>query len=389
MLGGNLTKPTTVTLGANNLLLNATGTGKVGIGSAPAAASAVLEVTSTNKGVLLPRVALASATDKTTIANPETGLLVYNTGTAALKTTGYLYWNGTDWRTLGGTSVVAGSVGAIPCSGATLVPGSYTSGIAYGGILNVPYTGGNGGTYAAQSIGPVNGLTATLPAGNFATGAGTLTYTVTGTPTETSPTPTTFGINIGGKSCSAVVGEGDGISPGDLVFYRTSAEIPASAGGGGNDGTTAGNWLNAYQSNLPILGGKLRLDGYFSAAVTTAGTISFNPRLVNVSSSPVRFFFSSMTTSDHFNTANIVLATNGWVNLDNGVWNGYGLNDILSSPRSTAINVGQQNTEVITVDLSLDEKWYRIYYYPIVDNMNTTGTSDDMRKIYLSIQRLY
>jgi hypothetical protein len=370
----------------------------VGIGSAPAAASAVLEVTSTNKGVLLPRVALASATDATTVPSPATGLLVYNTGTAALKTTGYLYWNGTEWRTLGGESVAAGAVGAITCNGVTLVPGTYTSGTPYTGILNVPYTGGNGGTYAAQTIGPVNGLTATLPAGNFATGAGVLTYTVTGTPTVTSPTATTFPISIGSRSCSAVVGEGDGIIPGDLVFYRTP-EINVSYGETTSTDTTynsghnvANCWLSHYVSDLPIIGGKLRLDGYFSRPATgSSGTpaISFNPRLRNVSSSPVRFSFSSMSTWESFNAANIVLAADGWVNVDNGIVNGHGANGTTLSPQTSITNTGNISTEVVTLDLFLDDKWYRIYYFPIIDNKNTTGTGDDRRKIFLSIQRLY
>lgn len=50
----------------------------VGIGTATPDASARLEVSSSNQGVLIPRVSLSSPTDATTIANPATSLLVYN-----------------------------------------------------------------------------------------------------------------------------------------------------------------------------------------------------------------------------------------------------------------------------------------------------------------------
>lgn len=64
-------------------------------------ASAALEVESTNKGVLVPRVTLTGTADATTIATPATSLLVYNTATAGTSpndvTPGFYYWNGTAW----------------------------------------------------------------------------------------------------------------------------------------------------------------------------------------------------------------------------------------------------------------------------------------------------
>lgn len=66
--------------------------------------SAVLELSATNKGFLPPRITLKSTTDNTTITNPATGLLVYNTATAgtgvATVTPGYYYWNGVKWSIL-------------------------------------------------------------------------------------------------------------------------------------------------------------------------------------------------------------------------------------------------------------------------------------------------
>lgn len=57
--------------------------------------SAGMEVRYTNKGVLIPRVALTSVTDAATIATPATSLLVYCTGTGGLSPAGYYYNSGT------------------------------------------------------------------------------------------------------------------------------------------------------------------------------------------------------------------------------------------------------------------------------------------------------
>lgn len=64
-------------------------------------ASSIFEVRATNKGVLITRVALTSATDVTTISAPATSLLVYNTATAGVApndvSPGYYYWDGAQW----------------------------------------------------------------------------------------------------------------------------------------------------------------------------------------------------------------------------------------------------------------------------------------------------
>jgi hypothetical protein len=59
--------------------------------------SAGLDVNFTNKGLLIPRVALTSPTDASTISSPALSLLVYNTGTGGLTPAGYYYWDGSKW----------------------------------------------------------------------------------------------------------------------------------------------------------------------------------------------------------------------------------------------------------------------------------------------------
>ncbi len=67
--------------------------GLVGVGAAPAA-SAALDVTSTTKGTLLPRM---TTTQRDAISTPATGLMVFNTTTNQLE-----IYNGTAWVPVGG-----------------------------------------------------------------------------------------------------------------------------------------------------------------------------------------------------------------------------------------------------------------------------------------------
>jgi uncharacterized protein (TIGR02145 family) len=129
------------------------------------------------------------------------------------------YWNGTTWVPLAkGTQgqllvfcdgkptwavggVCPGIITALNCSSSTN-NGTLTATTAASGVTSViSYSGGNGGTHNGQVVTStgVTGLTATLQAGTFANGNGSLTYTITGTP-ATSGTAS-FALNIGGKTC--------------------------------------------------------------------------------------------------------------------------------------------------------------------------------------------
>lgn len=82
------------------LLIGFFGNAQTGIGTTTPHASAKLEVNATNKGFLPPRITLINGTDNSTIPNPATGLLVYNTGNNPGLVAGYYYWNGTNWATI-------------------------------------------------------------------------------------------------------------------------------------------------------------------------------------------------------------------------------------------------------------------------------------------------
>jgi uncharacterized protein (TIGR02145 family) len=95
-----------------------------------------------------------------------------------------------------------GLITGLSCSTAvhsgTLIQGLMASGVS----SSISYTGGNSGPYSAQTISStgVAGLTATLTAGNFVSGNGTISYTVSGTPAGNGTA--SFAITIGGQICT-------------------------------------------------------------------------------------------------------------------------------------------------------------------------------------------
>jgi len=87
-------------------------------GAAPNA-SAMLDVSSTNSGFLLPRVSLLDTNDVATIPSPATSLLVYNTNAAMIGGgIGFYYYSGTKWQLFYTTAntqwILTGNTGTNP-----------------------------------------------------------------------------------------------------------------------------------------------------------------------------------------------------------------------------------------------------------------------------------
>lgn len=79
-----------------------TTTAQVGIGTTNPASGSMLDIVSSDKGLLIPRVGLTGTDDTTTITPSATeGLLVFNTNTAGSGinsvSEGFYYWNGIKW----------------------------------------------------------------------------------------------------------------------------------------------------------------------------------------------------------------------------------------------------------------------------------------------------
>ncbi len=77
---------------------------QVGIGTTTPSAGSMLDITSADKGVLLPRVDIVDlATVAPIIGGATVGLLVYNTNTTT--GVGYYYWDGSSWTALSDAAV--------------------------------------------------------------------------------------------------------------------------------------------------------------------------------------------------------------------------------------------------------------------------------------------
>jgi hypothetical protein len=97
----------TLTVFLSSFLINA----QVGIGTTTPSASAALEINSTTKGVLIPRMTLL---EKNAITTPANGLLVYQTN----GTPGFYYFDGATWQPFGSSNgwSLTGSAGTNPTS---------------------------------------------------------------------------------------------------------------------------------------------------------------------------------------------------------------------------------------------------------------------------------
>ena len=144
--GGQAAAVTVGTTNATALTLSTAATarltvaaaGNIGVGIAAPNASALIDMTSTTKGFLPPRMTTAQ---RSAIAAPATGLIVFNTTLGEPE-----YFDGTAWTTLQGPQGVPGGGAAIPCStpSTALVGAAHTVGqcaAAYGN----PQSGGSAG----------------------------------------------------------------------------------------------------------------------------------------------------------------------------------------------------------------------------------------------------
>lgn len=90
-----------------NVAINTTG--------AVAHSSAGLDIDYSNRGLLIPRIALVATNNTSPVTTPATSLFVYNTASINDVTPGYYYWDGTQWvrfSTGGGTGwLITGNSG--------------------------------------------------------------------------------------------------------------------------------------------------------------------------------------------------------------------------------------------------------------------------------------
>jgi hypothetical protein len=179
------------------------------------------------------------------------------------------------------------SISALNCGTASNT-GTLLSGVVANSVSSsVPYTGGNGGTHNGQIINStgVTGLTATLAAGNFAVGAGNLTYIITGTPSSIGTAG--FALNIGGQNCTltrtvlalgtiTALNCGTATNTGTLTSGTAASGVSSSVSYiGGNGGTHNGQTVNS--SGVTGLTATLTAGVFASGAGSLTYTITGSP----------------------------------------------------------------------------------------------------------------
>lgn len=288
---------------AQNVGINATG--------ALPNASAMLDVSATNKGILIPRVALTGTTDITTVPGAANWLTVFNTATVSDVTTGIYYWNGTvwvkvgsgpvtDWQITGNSGTTAGSnfIGTTDAQAFVTKTGgsaaanermrilatgtaSYNNTTPFAGDVFSVYGTGYAGAINALGNFALNGYTgasgvgvygeSTSAAGNDGIGVyGSLNGLSTATATSslgvygsnaTTPAGTGIAIGVGGDAYATT---------GDARGVEGTTSSPAGIGTTGFNFGTTGNAFGVYGQSASVAG--IGVFGINSAATHTTNT---------------------------------------------------------------------------------------------------------------------
>lgn len=168
---------------------------QVGIGTIAPVAGSLLELKATDKALIITRVAGSSV-----ISSPVDGMLIYDSSLNCFRSRENGVWSPC-WNCCATSSTTAGIISALDCLG-VVKSGTLTNAIVATAVsADFSYTGGNGGAFSGQAVAStgVTGLTATLAAGNLATGSGTVTYVISGTPASAGTA--NFAITIAGQNC--------------------------------------------------------------------------------------------------------------------------------------------------------------------------------------------
>jgi hypothetical protein len=267
----------------------------------------------------------------------------FSNGTAVNQ---LMYWNGSAWVTLNPgidgqvLSICNGSLTwvtmagllcppppaaltTINCGGATTT-GTLTNGTAASGVSTaISYTGGNAGTYTAQSVSStgVVGLTATLAAGTLANGAGSLTYTITGTPTSSGTA--SFAITVGGQSCTFTINVG--VQGFTIGAGTSTTNWPTENFGGANrcnrSATIYPKAVLNQVGGFPALGNQLITSIKWQASVAGLSDGNIKIYIENTAA-------TTTTTSQDWSTTiinNSILVYNGPISFNKVVGSWYGV----------------------------------------------------------------
>lgn len=315
-------------------LLNLKVDAQIAIGTLTPSGSAQLEITSTNKGLLLPRLTEAQ---RNAIPSPAAGLTIWCTDCG---TSGEMeVFDGIGWKNMLGDPPSPGfRVTSMNCP-AEISQDILSLGKAFSKNVEINFTSNNSTSYSNDLAIPsqgVKGLTATLQPGQLTNGAGNLVFKIAGTPLSAGTA--SFDLGIGDKSCkliynvapptiSALNCDAAIISPiyaSKDVLYNGTININYSGGNGAlfpsySVSSTGVSGLTASLSSGTLSDGNGGLNLTISGTPTSGGVASFDlnflgkPCVINL---PVKIPMISTMNCSQAIPANTLLSVGVENNLD-------------------------------------------------------------------------
>ena len=288
--------------------------------------SAILDLKSTNQGVLVPRL---TQTQRTAIATPATGLMVYQTDATA----GFYFYSGTAWTSLSATGATGaqgpqgiqgevGSQGPIGLTGAT-GPQGLTGATGANGA-----TGPQGIQGEVGSQGPIGLTGATGPQGIAGTNGtngqgvptggtanqvlakidGTNYNTQWITPSAGTSAYPNIELNIRNNTTQSITSLGNGTSANQITFSGSSSNTTLTGGNtwNGNTFTVGATGAGWYQINAQIVG--TTTDGVSSTSIGIPFYMDLNNAVGSTMSSAIlyRSNYTTQTNSTHLKNNNTI-----------------------------------------------------------------------------------
>lgn len=205
-------------------------------GAAPAA-SAMLDVVSSNRGLLIPRLALTATNLAAPVTAPATSLMVYNTATAGAVPNnvfpGYYYWDGAKWVRMATGNPSTNDAWLLTGNTGTLAPTS-----ALGAAMNNNF------------VGTRDNVSFVLGANNLER-MRILNTGQIGVNTQTPFGTSMFQANAGGAN-DAIVGLAN--TTGDAVYAQNAGTGNAVTGFSSNVNGFAVDALNTVGTSVALLG---------------------------------------------------------------------------------------------------------------------------------------
>jgi hypothetical protein len=291
------------------LLISVLSFSQIGIGTITPDVSAMLDITSTSKGLLPPRLTYKQ---KTAIVSPATGLLIWcsNCGTNG----GMQIYNGTSWKNM----AVNNSAGATPS--APLNPVA-TAGIAQASIA---FT-----TPALNGGNSITGYTVTSSPGGFTSSGATSPLIVTGLTAGIPYTFTVVATNSLGNSVASVAS--NAVSP---------VTVP---GAPRNPVATPGNVQSSIAFTEPLSNGGSTITSYTvtSSPGTLTKTGTTSPIVITGLTPGTTYTFTVKAN----NAAGSSVASNATADIVTTAASGYATCD------------GTRHTDIVEITSSTGKKW--------------------------------